>query len=168
MLMPSMVGWSRAARRFIDARKDRGAVEWDFGVTRAAALGNDARERRFVVGGAGESEREAGDACLGSSGEHGDGAGIETARKKQADGDVGDEMGFDGAFQKRAEVAGGGGKSFGTPGIASGGTASGIVPGAGARDAAAFGNVQQHFVARRQRENAVEEGDRLGYRPKRR
>src|SRR6202162_6556144 len=45
--------------------------------------------------------------------------------------------------------------------IARGGPAGGVIPGASARNAAAFGNVHQHFVAGGQGENTIEKSDGL-------
>src|ERR1700730_18132056 len=57
-------------------------------------------------------------------------------------------------------MACGGGKFPGPVGIASSGTAGSVVPGASARNAAALGNVHQHFVTGREGENTFEKSDR--------
>src|ERR1700692_4648295 len=46
-------------------------------------------------------------------------------------------------------------------GIARGRAAGSVVPGVSARNAAALGNVHQHFVAGRERKNVFEKSDRL-------
>ena len=86
------------AQRFLDARKNRGAIERHFFVLRAAAIGDHSRERSFIESRSGKSQREAANAGMRAARQHGDGAGIESARKKKAHGNIGDEVRFDGVL----------------------------------------------------------------------
>jgi hypothetical protein len=130
-------------------------------VLRATTVRDNASEGGFVERCAWKCQRKTLDARFGLTGQHGDGAGVQTAGKKKSHRNVSDEVRFDSVFQERSQMAGGGRKFPGAVGIASGRTAGSVVPRSGARNAAALGNVHQHFVAGRQGKNTFEKSDWL-------